>query len=265
MQSSIANGPLWRTRWLALLLGSALLAGCPGSLENPERFPELPLVECTLSIDVEQDLFPMYCSGEGCHAGEDPAAGLRLFETDAFANMVGRSSESCGPAFQLINPDDVLESFLLKKITNTHPNGCGDQMPLASRLDTQQIACITRWIQEGLGESPSDGGVRDAGTDVGTDSGGEDSGTEDSGAADAESGSICGAISSADGVVVCVDTETSCQAWFGNSTGCNTLCESAGLSCDEAWPLRGECGANRDGDPLGCDTDSETAYCECVP
>ena len=57
-------------------VAGALLAGCPGDLERPERFYKDAGTDCS---DVQKAIFIPTCGGAGCHENPGAANNLDLF------------------------------------------------------------------------------------------------------------------------------------------------------------------------------------------
>lgn len=228
--SSPPMSPNWR---LVLLAVSLFAAGCPGDLQNPDRFPATPLPDCAGNIDVVADIFERRCGTDSCHAGDEPAAELNLLDGNAFENLLGVPSTQCEGRLR-VDPDDVINSFLLDKLRGPEfiaPN-CGDPMPFLSRLNGNEIACVERWILENMMgadggmPTPMDGGTR------------PDAGTVDAGAEE-DAGEMmtdpCDPIEGA-GRVVCMRSATGCSAVFTmGGTSCDAVCDLAGLTCTAAY------------------------------
>lgn len=146
------------------LLGPLLwvaLAGCVGSIDNPEQFGPAP--ECRITLDVE-DLFRQRCGTGTCHGNEtaDPAADLDLVSPNPGPRIVGSMSTVCEGRMR-INPARPDDSFLLEKLEGPR-EGCGDRMPLVGFLDQAEIACVRDWVREQARLfQPYDGGVPAAG------------------------------------------------------------------------------------------------------
>lgn len=229
--------PIWRrVALVAVGLSSLLAAGCPGDLQNPDRFPATPLPDCAGNIDVVADIFERRCGTDSCHAGDEPAAELNLLDGNAFENLLSVPSTECEGRLR-VDPDDVINSFLLDKLRGQEfiaPN-CGDPMPFLSRLNGNEIACVERWILENLMAAdggvptPVDGGRADAGT---VDGGGEVDAGEDAGEMMTDP---CDPIEGA-GRVLCMRSATGCSAVFTmGGTSCDAVCALAGLTCTAAY------------------------------
>lgn len=153
-----------------IVLGAAL-TGCPGSLENPERFdlgdgggqtdtgagPSCP--------DVPTAIFAPSCSVEGCHSAKDQLGKLDLETSPIGPRLVGQKAN--GGAGLLIDPATPDDSVLLTKLRKPPP--FGSQMPLGASLTEEQIQCVRAWIVEQIGSAgdagPTDTGAADTGGD----------------------------------------------------------------------------------------------------
>ncbi|HJK91204.1 MAG TPA: hypothetical protein RMH85_15960 [Polyangiaceae bacterium LLY-WYZ-15_(1-7)] len=269
VDSTPAPRPPWPRRALALALLSAslvALGGCPGDLQDADRFPSTPLPECVGDIDVEREIFEMRCGTDSCHAGDEPAAELNLVDApDVFAELMNVDATQCDGRVR-VDPDDVLNSFLLDKIRGPGaiPPGCGDQMPFLSRLNGNEIACVQRWIQVNL--EGHDGGVP-MGDDAGP---GEDAGPEeDAGTPMEDAGPEpvdCSPIDDAPNWRLCQSSADSCEGIFddGPDSTCADVCGAAGLVCTASYAdVPGECAFN-EAEPFGCEDRGNMAdYCIC--
>jgi hypothetical protein len=132
--------------WRWLFAGLVLLgvAGCPGSLENPDRFAG---VSCTLTIDVERDIFQAKCSGGTCHgAGAMPAGNLDLESPDVLSRLVGVSGQGCNGR-ALIQTEAPDGSAILDRLAE-EPE-CGLRMPLGSDpLPPEEVDCVRAYVFE---------------------------------------------------------------------------------------------------------------------
>ncbi|MBF5044437.1 hypothetical protein FGE12_18705 [Aggregicoccus sp. 17bor-14] len=132
-----------RSRPRLLLLGVAPLlllatAGCPGRLEDPERFGGDAVGTCTL--DVEKTLLPTSCGGGGCHGASKPAANLDLESQGVGRRLVGVPS-ACGGK-PLVSAGT---SYFLEKL-EPDPE-CGAQMPVGAELSAYERGCLAQYVQ----------------------------------------------------------------------------------------------------------------------
>jgi len=157
-----ARRPLERRRGFAAL-GAACVAvfvafsftGCPGELENPERFG--PAV-CPAPMDVPAVIFARSCTDALCHSDTDPVADLDLMSADVLTRLVDVPSSQCS-GWLRIDSADPGESLLLHKLENAFPS-CGSHMPLDGKLSRVELACIRDWVFAAVGKG--DGGLPDA-------------------------------------------------------------------------------------------------------
>ena len=126
--------------FLAPLLATAVLAGCPGVLEDPDRFLDGAPFVCP---DVTGELFVQRCGGSICHAGSSPAAGLDLVEPGVAERLVNQMGRDC-PGI-LVDPIDPEGSLLYDKLTPD--TACGSPMPLGRPMFTaEELECVRDWI-----------------------------------------------------------------------------------------------------------------------
>jgi hypothetical protein len=131
---------------LALLFAAAV-AGCPGSLDDPDRFsaqfgtcPDMPA------------FFGKTCAVATCHAAKNPSAGLDLESDDIAGRLTGKMAT--GSSGLLIDPSSPSESVLYTKVTDSPPSGA--RMPLGGDpLDDAMVGCVLTWIESSTkGGSP---------------------------------------------------------------------------------------------------------------
>jgi hypothetical protein len=115
-----------------------LLAGCPGSLENPERFQDGGA--CS---DVPT-LLASKCGTSGCHASENPSNGLDLASADIKGRLTGQSAQ--GGSGLLIDEDTPDQSVIYTKLGESPP--FGGRMPPGAPLDDATADCILAWLSE---------------------------------------------------------------------------------------------------------------------
>ena len=123
-----------------LLVFASLLAGCPGDLEDPDRFLDGGTFTCP---DITGELFVDRCGGSICHSGAEPAAGLDLVSPGVVSRLVDQKGRDC-PGI-LVDPVDPEGSLLYDKLL---PNtACGSPMPLGRPMLSQaELACVRDWI-----------------------------------------------------------------------------------------------------------------------
>jgi hypothetical protein len=145
---------------VVLLAPVLLLAGCPGSLENPGSFDVADGIDggggsfaAANRIDggggsetgcAQPIAFATTCAVSGCHAATTPAGGLDLASPNIAMRLLGKQAMG-GPGL-LIDPANATASVLYTKLTTTPPFGA--RMPLVGApLSDADLACALSWIQ----------------------------------------------------------------------------------------------------------------------
>jgi hypothetical protein len=158
-------------RTVVPLVGLAC-AGCPGNLENPERFTDAAADAVTPADDagdgggcpdVPSDIFGKVCATAGCHNATDKSQGLDLQSPNVGTRLAGACARGGG---YLIDPTNPRASVMYTKLTATPP--FGGRMPTGQALDDTQLACVLAFISAQKGTLQNcDGGtpVTDAGPD----------------------------------------------------------------------------------------------------
>lgn len=85
-----------------------------------------------------------------CHLTGQEQGGLALHPKAAYASLVGVRSQQSD--LMLVEPGDPSQSYLYRKLTNTHQaaGGEGEPMPMGAwPLETEALELIRRWISEG--------------------------------------------------------------------------------------------------------------------
>ncbi|WP_437815716.1 SBBP repeat-containing protein [Sorangium sp. So ce1078] len=138
---------LRRGFWAAAALAAPalpLLAGCPGTIDDKDRFntpDDRPPADCA---DVPS-VFAERCGGASCHGPGEPAAALDLVTLGVGARVAGRPAQSC--AGVLADPERPEESVLYVKLTDAP--SCGARMPLgAAPYSSDELACVAAWIAD---------------------------------------------------------------------------------------------------------------------
>lgn len=145
-----------------------MLLGCPGRLEDIERFATVPCgtpgqPACTTTstrtstgtntstiVTAADTLIRQRCATPGCHPADNPQAGLDL----ATADIAGRLSDVMSPTTVcrdriLLVPGDGQASLLYDKLLDQPV--CGSPMPLVGdRFTEAERAEVRAWI-DGLG------------------------------------------------------------------------------------------------------------------
>jgi hypothetical protein len=133
---------------LVVVAGTAnLFLGCPGELENPERFIDENLPQAC--PDIVQQLFVMRCAGSICHEGAEPAAGLDLISPNVESRLVNVEGRDC-PGL-LVDPVLPETSLLYQKLLPL-PD-CGSPMPIGKpALTGFELECVREWIATRSGQ-----------------------------------------------------------------------------------------------------------------
>jgi hypothetical protein len=84
-----------------------------------------------------------------CHQPYDAKGELTLHPSGAWKNLVEVSSTQVD--MFLVTPGDLDQSYLYRKLTDTHleAGGSGDAMPFDAKLTAEQLATIRVWIEQG--------------------------------------------------------------------------------------------------------------------
>ena len=139
---------------LAGIAGVTLLGGCPGTLDDKEKFlnantcPDIPA------------FFVATCTSSACHNATDKAGQLDLESPDLASRVNGvLSAGDCAGRGVLADPADPEGSVLFFKLEPSPV--CGSAMPLATDPVTeQQLACVRAWIVSlGPGATTSGAGM----------------------------------------------------------------------------------------------------------
>jgi hypothetical protein len=120
---------------MAMTTSAGLLSGCPGTLDDPDRFKG-----CTDT----PALLVAKCTKPGCHSDASPAAKLDLKSPGVESRVAGQPATFCVGGL-LANPADPESSVLYRKLTDAPP--CGAAMPLGDTAFTDlQLDCVLDWI-----------------------------------------------------------------------------------------------------------------------
>ncbi|AUX20523.1 hypothetical protein SOCEGT47_009950 [Sorangium cellulosum] len=138
-----------RGLWVAAALAAPalpLLAGCPGTIDDPWRFerPDGGPGEggSAACADVPAT-FVERCGGQSCHGPGEPAAALDLVTLGVEARVAGVPAQSC--AGVLADPARPEDSVLYVKLTDAP--SCGARMPLGGApYSPEELACVAAWI-----------------------------------------------------------------------------------------------------------------------
>lgn len=134
---------------LSLLIGAALLAGCPSGAPSADSCAPVSMIGPT-TVSYANQIVPLFmsagCLSSACHGGTFPASGfdLRSYATSFVMGDNARRINACE-----ISPGHPENSFLIEKLRSSDPRQ-GLQMPLDGELLTEaQISLIETWINEG--------------------------------------------------------------------------------------------------------------------
>lgn len=116
------------------------LVGCPGSLENPERFSQNATAARPGAACDAPKLIASKCGA--CHGGPKPLGGLALDTPAALDAMIDRAA--IGGAGKLVDPNAPAASVLLTKLETPAPFGA--PMPPSGSLPDAERQCIVSWV-----------------------------------------------------------------------------------------------------------------------
>ena len=154
-------GPRVVTSIVLCAATAVVVSGCPGSLDDPQRFQSAGLVSCDERV---QNIFSTICSTAGCHSSTEPAQGLDLQSPDVTSRLVGVEPTGPGCTGVLVTAGDPDQSLLYQKLTGAPP--CGIPMPFGGKpLSSRDLGCVKSWI---IGLGAGDGGTSDAASDGST-------------------------------------------------------------------------------------------------
>ncbi len=137
---------------LALVL---VVAGCPGSLDNPEAF-----IDGGTPPKDADTVFEESCATLGCHDDMTEASGLNLLPPGVADRVVDQDAEGLGcESRKLVIAGDPDSSYLLDKVLG-RAGICGSRMPPLSMLSDSDTEVLRQWIID-LGGSA--GGTPDGG------------------------------------------------------------------------------------------------------
>lgn len=137
-----------RCRSSLLALAALAVTGCPGAIDDPDRFPP---PECFVrNYDAPRDLFAERCATAGCHVGSMPAAGLDLAAPGVVSRLLDTPSSQCPGT--LVDTASVSRSLLLDKV-RVVPT-CGQSMPIGGPpLTEDELSCLRQWVEKVATES----------------------------------------------------------------------------------------------------------------
>ena len=123
------------------------LAGCAGSLDNPDRFGDggsnLTGFVCTsLGKPAKAEVILKKCVS-GCHSAAVIESGSNLESPDAGGRLVDISTTACPPRHRV---DRVDGGTLQELITQSSPS-CASSMPPGGGLTNGEVSCIIEWTR----------------------------------------------------------------------------------------------------------------------
>lgn len=132
---------------MVLTAGLLVLAGCAGSLENPDLFGDggsslTGFVCSSLNKPAKSEVILKKCVS-GCHSAAVHVSGLDLESPDAGGRLVNVSTTACPPRRRV----DVTDGGTLQElISQTNPT-CTSSMPPGGGLTNGEISCIVEWTR----------------------------------------------------------------------------------------------------------------------
>ncbi|MEM9190446.1 MAG: hypothetical protein AAGF12_14770 [Myxococcota bacterium] len=143
-----------------------LAVGCPGSLDDPERFeagarpdgsgmdatPSEGGMDAMTGCDI-QAVMDTSCATTGCHNAMTMAASLDLSAAGDGSSYVGQAAAatggSCADMGELIVAGQPDMGLMITKLEDTPT--CGNRMPLVGSLSSEDRACIEEWARAAAG------------------------------------------------------------------------------------------------------------------
>jgi len=149
---------------ITALLGSIALGGCPGSLDDPNKFLDGGSTSSGGCLDIETEMFAVEgdqdkvgCAGMNCHSPEQPE--IDLVSPGVKDRLVGASiNEACAPTAVVADPSDPEGSLLYQKVAGGTPP-CGSPMPfVGAKLSESEVECVKEYISSLSSGTPGAGG-----------------------------------------------------------------------------------------------------------
>jgi len=126
---------------VVLCLVVSCASGCAQTAQGPQS--EMPDV----AFSEVEGVFARECVM--CHQPYDAKGELTLHPGGAWVNVVNVASSQMD--MMLVKPGDPEQSYLYRKLTNTHTEagGNGDAMPFDANLTAEQLEIVRGWIEQG--------------------------------------------------------------------------------------------------------------------
>jgi hypothetical protein len=131
--------------WLML---AAFLTGCPGTLDDKERFATTGTGEGAGDVggcgDVPTTLIAPKCATANCHDAEAPPAALDLTADAGLASRLVGVAGVCDGL--LVDPEAPSSSLMYTKCLAT--NACNTRMPITgTKLTAEEEQCLLTWLE----------------------------------------------------------------------------------------------------------------------
>lgn len=123
------------------------LAGCAGSLDNPDRFGDggsnLTGFVCpSLGKPAKAEVILKKCVS-GCHSAAVIESGLDLESPEAGGRLVDISTNACPPRHRV----DRADGGTLQELISQSTPSCAPSMPPGGGLTNGEISCIIEWTR----------------------------------------------------------------------------------------------------------------------
>jgi len=123
------------------------LAGCAGSLDNPDRFGDggsnLTGFVCpSLGKPAKAEVILKKCVS-GCHSAAVIESGLDLESPQAGGRLVDISTNACPPRHRV----DRADGGTLQELISQSTPSCAPSMPPGGGLTNGEISCIIEWTR----------------------------------------------------------------------------------------------------------------------
>lgn len=102
----------------------------------------------TVTYAEVQAIWSASCTGNGCHSGVMPQAGLDLSSAASRSALVDQPSGQCAPSRLLVKPGAPEESYLVNKLVGM--DLCfGTKMPKTGSITADKVQLVRDWIFNG--------------------------------------------------------------------------------------------------------------------